>query len=207
MLHGKKGFDRIVYAFKNVLTTPVTWLFHDLGTAGMNLQTFVVSMLTFQAITPGPLDAHFPVKQTASPRLLQDIKVDLPSLKPPTDVDRTYGADLEDYAVELQEWLALILLESPRISPDDKIDPFLSRYAPPGDSHTNTKLVKLTWQGFLSPTWAHKTFVKILLATFRDAWFAYCVGGFGEGISGESKNCTILRLPDTPNEYVLWEIA
>ena len=30
MLHGKKGFDRIVYAFKNVLTKPVTWLFHNL---------------------------------------------------------------------------------------------------------------------------------------------------------------------------------
>jgi ribonuclease P/MRP protein subunit RPP40 len=34
MLHGKKGFDRIVYAFKNVLNTPVTWLFCDLGTTG-----------------------------------------------------------------------------------------------------------------------------------------------------------------------------
>jgi ribonucleases P/MRP protein subunit RPP40 len=34
MLHGRKGFDRIVHAFKNVLTTPVTWLFHDLGTTG-----------------------------------------------------------------------------------------------------------------------------------------------------------------------------
>jgi ribonuclease P/MRP protein subunit RPP40 len=35
MLHGKKGFDRIVYAFKNVLTAPVTWLFTDLGAQGM----------------------------------------------------------------------------------------------------------------------------------------------------------------------------
>jgi len=30
MLHGKKGFDRIVYACNNVLDTPVTWLFCDL---------------------------------------------------------------------------------------------------------------------------------------------------------------------------------
>jgi ribonuclease P/MRP protein subunit RPP40 len=37
MLKGKKGFDRIVYAFKNVLTTPVTWLFCDLGATGMIL--------------------------------------------------------------------------------------------------------------------------------------------------------------------------
>jgi hypothetical protein len=35
MLHGKKGFDRIVYAFKNVLTKPVTWLFINLQAQGM----------------------------------------------------------------------------------------------------------------------------------------------------------------------------
>ena len=29
MLHGKKGFERIVWAFKNVLNHSVAWLFHD----------------------------------------------------------------------------------------------------------------------------------------------------------------------------------
>jgi ribonuclease P/MRP protein subunit RPP40 len=29
MLHGKKGFERIVWAFKNVLNKPMTWLFYD----------------------------------------------------------------------------------------------------------------------------------------------------------------------------------
>jgi len=44
MLHGKKGFDRIVYAFKNVLDTPVTWLFGDLGaTSMMFLNSFYIS--------------------------------------------------------------------------------------------------------------------------------------------------------------------
>ena len=37
MLHGKKGFDRIVYAFKNVLNTPVTWLFCNLEGEGVLL--------------------------------------------------------------------------------------------------------------------------------------------------------------------------
>ena len=37
MLHGKKGFDRMIYAFKNVLTKPVTWLFADLRAQGMYL--------------------------------------------------------------------------------------------------------------------------------------------------------------------------
>lgn len=31
MLHGRKAFDRILYAFNNVLKEPVTWLFHDLN--------------------------------------------------------------------------------------------------------------------------------------------------------------------------------
>jgi len=34
MVYGKKGFDRIVYAFRNVLTAPVTWLFCDLAATG-----------------------------------------------------------------------------------------------------------------------------------------------------------------------------
>ncbi|KAL8854565.1 MAG: hypothetical protein Q9221_000600 [Calogaya cf. arnoldii] len=29
MLHGKKGFERVVWAFKNVLTSAVTWLFYN----------------------------------------------------------------------------------------------------------------------------------------------------------------------------------
>lgn len=29
MLHGRKGFERIVWAFENVLNEPLTWLFHD----------------------------------------------------------------------------------------------------------------------------------------------------------------------------------
>ncbi len=41
MLHGKRGFDRIVYAFKNVLTTPVTWLFHDLRAGMLNSNSHV----------------------------------------------------------------------------------------------------------------------------------------------------------------------
>lgn len=35
MLHGKKGFERIVWAFKNVLNSTVTWLFHDCETMGI----------------------------------------------------------------------------------------------------------------------------------------------------------------------------
>jgi Ribonuclease P 40kDa (Rpp40) subunit len=33
MLHGKKGFERLVWAAKNVLNRSVTWLFYDLRAA------------------------------------------------------------------------------------------------------------------------------------------------------------------------------
>ncbi|PSS20126.1 hypothetical protein M430DRAFT_100089 [Amorphotheca resinae ATCC 22711] len=192
MLHGKKGFDRIVYAFKNVLSTPVTWLFCDLGAT---------------ALAPDPLDIHFPTKVAVVPDITSEIKVNMPSLKPPTDTSSEYGDDFKDFAVETHEWLSLISLNSPRVNPDDQIDSFLSRYVPPGESTTRSNLVKITWRGFLSPSWAHKLFVHALLNVPQEAWFVYYVGGFG-GVRVEgSKDCTILKVPDAPNEYLLWEVA
>ena len=35
MLHGKKAFERVVWAFKHVLTRPVSWLFCDLDPKGV----------------------------------------------------------------------------------------------------------------------------------------------------------------------------
>ncbi|CZT41850.1 uncharacterized protein RSE6_01649 [Rhynchosporium secalis] len=130
MLHGKKGFDRIVYTFKNVLNIPVTWLFVDLGK---------------DTPTPSPMEAHFPITKTVTPEV-QEMQVNAPSLQPPTDIDSSYGGDFEDYAAETHEWLSLILLDSPRIHPEDKIDPYLSRYAPPGDIHTSHGL-HTAWMG------------------------------------------------------------
>lgn len=34
MVHGKKGFERILWAFKNVLNHAVTWLFYDYDAKG-----------------------------------------------------------------------------------------------------------------------------------------------------------------------------
>lgn len=157
------------------------------------------------ALIIDPLDAHFPIKKHITPEI-ENMEVKTPSLKPPTEVS-SYTEDLQDYAVETYEWLSMIQLGSPRIDPKDKIDSFLSRYTPPGDSITNCNLVKVTWRGFLSPSWVHKMFVDLLLAVPREAWFVCSVASFGEGVLENCKDCTILRLPDAPNEYVLWEMA
>jgi hypothetical protein len=39
MIHGKKGVDKIVYAFKNVLNDSHTWLFVDLDHADLTSGT------------------------------------------------------------------------------------------------------------------------------------------------------------------------
>ena len=43
MLHGKKGFERIVWAFKNVLTQSVTWLFHDFNSSTEHGKTIAIA--------------------------------------------------------------------------------------------------------------------------------------------------------------------
>jgi ribonuclease P/MRP protein subunit RPP40 len=209
MLHGKKGFDRIVYAFKNVLSAPVTWLFCDLGSKGVDSSTISTRMTADrgQALTPDPLDIHFPTRRKIFPEIILNIKVNLPQLKPPTETITGYAENFEDFAVETHEWLSLISLGSPRINPDSHIDSFLCRYVSPGNPTISSKLVKITWQGFFSSSWAHKLFVQALSTVPREAWFAYYVGGFGESCLGGSKDCTILKEPEGINEYILWEVS
>lgn len=165
-------------------------------------------MLTGQpAPSPDPLEAHFPVRVAVSPEITPDMKVNIPPLKPPTETSSEYGEEFEDFVAETHEWLSLISLDSPRITADDQIDSFLSRYVPPGGSSASSNLVRITWRGFLSPLWAHGAFVHALLVVPPKAWFVFSVGGVGEVWSGGSKDCTILRVPDAPKEYLLWEVA
>lgn len=129
----------------------------------------------------------------------------MPSLTPPTDHDPNYGNDFEDFAVETHEWLSLALLESPRLNTNDKIDSFLSRYTPPGETVTQV-LVKISWQGFTSPSWAHSLFVRMVLATPKEQWFAYSLSGFAEGWATSGHHSMILKLPSTSSDYVLMDV-
>lgn len=140
----------------------------------------------------------------ASPEILRDIRSSIPPLEPPQEKDPIYKGDFEDFAADIYEWLSLVMLNSPRIDPNDKIDPVLSRYSVPGDLVIGGKLVKITWRGFISPAWTHSMLVSILLAFPQDAWFGYCVSGFP---IKESKDCMILKIPDAAGEYFLWDIA
>lgn len=157
MVRGKKGFERIVWAFKNVLDHTVAWLFYDLNgkTDG-----------------PGPISSHHPKVQKAEPETLALEAARVPELPSELQED-DYGA-----ATELLEWLSLATIGSLRIQSQDEIDPYLSRYRlSPGKEvvsnttdHKMQDLVRFYWHGLIP-----SIFIKdIFLAAMKVAgpnWF------------------------------------
>ncbi|KAI1456353.1 ribonuclease P 40kDa subunit [Annulohypoxylon moriforme] len=193
MLHGKKGFDRLVYACKNVLNTPTTWLFHNLS----------------KTPVPDPLSQHYPTKYTSNPIVSQGLSMKVPLLKPPPAiVSNQNRLDMEGFVTDVYEWLSLVRLDSPRVDAEDTIDPYLSCYAVPGDIENvrNEKLCRISWQGFMPPKWSQQTLVDVILALPSKSWFSMSVTSFSKGIVGDSADCTILRPPNSPGEYLLWDI-
>lgn len=159
--------------------------------------------------SPDPLVAFQPVMCTASPEILEEVDVTLPSLKPPPDlVTESDPQNTSDSVSEIYEWLSLVRLQSPRISSRDTIDPFLSRYQAPGeaDEQTTAKLCTISWEGFLSPNFARQMLMNALLRLPSRDWFSLTVSSFSKSFHGDAAECTILRPPSSPGEYLLWDI-
>ncbi|KAI1326482.1 ribonuclease P 40kDa subunit [Xylariaceae sp. FL0255] len=192
-LHGKKGFDRLVYACKNALNKPVTWLFYDLSR---------IPVLD-------PLLKHFPTKYTSNPAVVYDMTISTPPLKAPQAILTEKSHDeLEEYATDIYEWLSMVRLESPRVKVGDDVDPYLSTYSVPGEKTEmcETKLCKVSWQGFMPPSWATQTLAELIQALPSKAWFSFSTTPFTMGSMGQGADCTFLRPPNSPGEYFLWEI-
>ncbi|KAI2609337.1 ribonuclease P 40kDa subunit [Hypoxylon fragiforme] len=169
MLHGKKGFDRLAYACKNVFNTPVTWLFHRLT----------------KTPTPDPLLRHYPTKYTSRPEISEDLFMNIPLLKPsPAILEPQNRLDLDDFALDIYEWLSLVRLNSPRLRVGDKIDPYLSDYSVPGQAEEiqEGKLCRISWQGFISPKWTQKLLADVILALPSKSWFSLSVTSLAQGV-------------------------
>ncbi|KAH9988644.1 ribonuclease P 40kDa subunit [Xylariaceae sp. FL0662B] len=193
MMHGKKGFDRLIYACKNVFNTPTTWLFCNVS----------------QTPSPDPLSQHHPTRYTSHPGVFEGLHMSIPPLRPPPIILDGYNRfDLDEYATDVYEWLSLIRLDSARVRVDDNIDPYLSSYAVPGDPEQIEKgrVCRISWQGFISPTWTQQTLVDMILALPSKSWFSLSATPFVRGIIGDSSDCTIMRPPNSPGEYLLWDI-
>lgn len=111
-----------------------------------------------------PLAKHHPVVTEVLPQTKTTEAIKLPDLSPTLSEN---DPELHDWALEMYEWISLVVVDSPRVSVMDSIDPFLSRYQPPqGDSrgrdHGVLKLVSTTWTGFLPSDWIMGLFVDVL---------------------------------------------
>ncbi|KAI9716439.1 MAG: hypothetical protein M1812_005334 [Candelaria pacifica] len=108
----------------------------------------------------------------------------------------------QDRAVEFQEWLSLVTLESPRIRADDSIDPHLSRYQIPTEPGARTsRLIRVRWHGFINVKWTMGLWVQCLRmvrnSTF-DGWFAVNLYAFSTEPLDAGKVAAIVRIGPRP---------
>ncbi|EHK26955.1 uncharacterized protein TRIVIDRAFT_175722 [Trichoderma virens Gv29-8] len=193
MLHGRKKFDRLAYACKNVLNQPMTWLICNASTSAMSVDL---------------LQSLNAAEMTSSPRLSTDTGIyQIPLRIPSTILAQGDREALEYSATELYEWLSLVRLESPRVVAGDTIDPYLSRYALPEADSTvaQVQVCKLSWQGFLSSSWLRSLFVDIVTTCPSQSWFALSGTTFSSSILGGCSELSFLRPPESSGEFLMWE--
>lgn len=156
MLHGKKGFERIQWAFKNVLSSAVTWLFYDFQDEAEEESAKCIEAL---ACSRKPIAAHHPIAKTCAPKITKRERV----IQPHLTVKATESAAiLEPKAVEFHEWLSLVLLGSPRVHEDDIVDSYLSRYTVPDDEPTVISgLVLVHWSGLIPASWIRQLLIEL----------------------------------------------
>jgi ribonuclease P/MRP protein subunit RPP40 len=167
MVRGKKMFDRLVYAFTNVLVDPVRWLFVDL------LQNHP-DKIGLESVVP-----FKPTLIEANVVLLSGITV------PAALVDAAYpDTSLKDVELEAQllEYLGLLFIHSPSTLATDNTDPSLCLYQVPDSPVVGKDLVHVNYRGLLPPS-----FVRKVLETTRQeesktkttkAWWASRIASF-----------------------------
>ncbi|KAH6880162.1 ribonuclease P 40kDa subunit [Thelonectria olida] len=191
MSRGKRGFDRLVYACKNVFNQPTTWLFCNVGES---------------ISSSDPLQKHSPTKFISSP----EISPDLVALQGHLDISAEIlgssdRSGFEEAATECYEWLSLIRLGSPRVQPRDNIDPYLSRYQVPGEEVAEVTICKLSWQGLMSSSWLHELLIQTIVACPSGAWFSLAATCFSRSVPGSADEVAILRPPAAEGKYLMWE--
>ncbi|KAJ5415789.1 hypothetical protein N7465_004484 [Penicillium sp. CMV-2018d] len=190
MLHGKKGFERIVWAFTNVLTQSMAWLFHDLesnsGLDEAGAGNKPINKVQPQLITCEPQETDH--EQIITPPFYKNGKV----------LEEMSEGDLQEHSGSLSEWLAMVQMASPRLSGADDVDPYLSRYAvPDADESQACDLMSLKWHGLISSRWITQLFLNLLQSTKASnlSWFALAVATLGkEAVEGRD-GFTVMVLP------------
>ncbi|KAL4920229.1 ribonuclease P 40kDa subunit-domain-containing protein [Aspergillus aurantiobrunneus] len=204
MLHGKRGFQRLEWAFKNVLNKPVTWLFFDLGT---ELTDVAEDDLSLKGNSPDTIPCE-PVCTTHK-------NVTTPSFSDIQITNSTTELDLKVVSGEVSEWLAMVSLGSRRVSADDNIDPYLCRYDAPEIGDTRAfDIVSLKWHGFVPPNWIMHLFITLFRETAprvckSPSWFALSASALGRDAVEGKDGYTIMALPAAKDvrQFICWEFV
>ncbi|KAL8790588.1 MAG: hypothetical protein Q9195_006268 [Heterodermia aff. obscurata] len=204
MVHGKKGFERIVWACKNVLSTSLSWLFCDIGTPTPDK-------------CPDPLVKHHPNQESVALSIIQTNSARIPSVA----TLQTKKNDKE-WIGNIHEWLGLVSLQGPRVGAHDSTDPYLCRYSDLSyDAAHVCDLVFIKWTGFLPPSWIRSLLIELCTLqksfTGPEGWFALSAYAFPTEVVNGLDGYTILRLaadadgggskPDSVGLYVLWQCS
>ncbi|CEO60172.1 hypothetical protein PMG11_04811 [Penicillium brasilianum] len=188
MLHGKKGFDRIVWAFKNVLNRSLAWLFCDLESSPDQETTSI------QKQSPQMIDSEMLKTKLG--------QISTPPLQGLVLNDMSEG-DMQESCGAFAEWIAMVQLGSPRVSADDDVDSYLSRYIVPADNGSRTTdLISLKWHGLISGTWVLQLFISLLSYTSSSSsrssspWFVLSVSALGRQAVDGRDGYTIATAPN-----------
>ncbi|PYH42119.1 ribonuclease P protein subunit p40 [Aspergillus saccharolyticus JOP 1030-1] len=209
MLHGKKGFKRIEWAFQNVLNQSVAWLFFDLSsdTNGIADADQTLKGNNPQILPCEPTLTEHP--QVLVPPL-DTLKITPTGLNPSgaaaatttTTKTITDQEELRDQCTEISDWLAMVSLSSPRVTATDDIDPYLSRYSvPDADEAQATDLVSLRWRGLIPAKWIVGLVVHLLRETAAggsaasSAWFALSANALAREAVEARDGYSLLVLP------------
>ena len=168
MLHGKKGFDRIVWAFKNVLNQSLAWLFCDLESTPGNQGWFLVpsegdgGQILTRVKDTKPIQKQNP--QMINSEVLKSKlgQISTPPMQGLVSNDMS-EADMQESCGTFAEWIAMVQLGSPRVSAEDDVDSYLSRYSVPGvDAPSTADLISLKWYGLIPAKWILQLLLSLL---------------------------------------------
>ncbi|KIW82441.1 hypothetical protein Z517_05468 [Fonsecaea pedrosoi CBS 271.37] len=206
MLHGKKGFERLVWAAKHALNQSLNWLFIDLNTKTGDISD--QSTL--------PLSAHHPTIHMISPATQSLTNVLTPrTLTAISDEFSLPPAEAHESLYDMLEYVDMLSLASPRVQATDQAHSFLSQYQVPDlsddpDSGGSEQTVKvLTWSGLIPSRWI----LELLCAVIKHSrtellealpkqqqWLAISVSSHRMQAVNQVDGYTILLQPARPSE-------
>jgi ribonuclease P/MRP protein subunit RPP40 len=157
MKKGKKGFERLRWAARNVLGESKSWLFWSANPA------FAESVKEGREV----LSKHVPKVFALEPEVMVLSGVVVPKLGVQENaLSAVYG---QDDALALLEWLDMLSLGSSRVTEGDEINSHLCRYDVPDFGHgvDTCELVRVRWSGFLTPGFVKDLFLEVWKAGFK----------------------------------------